>query len=200
MKIEHFIAKTIMEYPTLYKSEDYEQSKLKVLDDIFFVIGNGLKFADTGDEKTGGYIIEPDYKKKRNGDYVRLLDKPYGVVTHPPLPENYFETKIYETHIYEGREITREQCANYDFSPYPFGRDCSKACIVYDEDIKLQPDWMAELVYLCKVTLDFFSSDEKVKVYTYYPLTKDKKEMEGFIKHREKQMRFLTSFLEKYDK
>ena len=41
---KNFIDNRILEYPILYFSQDYTRSKMKVLDQIFFVIGNGLEF------------------------------------------------------------------------------------------------------------------------------------------------------------
>jgi len=194
MKVSDYIAESIMEWPSLFKSMDYDQSKLKVLNQIFFVIGNGLDFAQTGDEKTGGYVVSPRHRKK-NGRYIRIKDKPYGVETHSCLPEGYFETKIYETRDYG----IVEQCARYGFSPYPFSKDYSLACKVYYNDVKLQPDWMEELVILCKETLRFFNSEEDVKGYTYYPRPgSDNKKMEFFINHRETQLQFINSFLTKF--
>lgn len=195
MKISDYIAKSIMKYPSLYKSVDYEQSKLKVLNYIFFV--SASEVADTGDESTGGYVVEPRYMEDINGDYIRLKDEPYGLETHPELPEDYFQTKIYETRDYG----VIEQFSKYQFKPYPFSKGFSLACDVYYEDVKLQQDWMVELVFLCKETLKFFNSDEDVKRDVYHPDNKNGcgATIEFFTKYRETQLDFLNAFLEKFD-
>jgi hypothetical protein len=38
MKIKDFISKSIQEYPLLYKDVNYEKSKLKVLNQLFFCV------------------------------------------------------------------------------------------------------------------------------------------------------------------
>ena len=54
MKIADCISQFIQEYPLLFKDVDYEKSKLKVLNHIFFKTNNGLKLAKTKNKKEGG--------------------------------------------------------------------------------------------------------------------------------------------------
>lgn len=63
MKIADYISKCIQLYPTLYKDIDYNKSKLKVLNHIFFTIGNGMEMAKTKNPNEGGYVVDPKYKK-----------------------------------------------------------------------------------------------------------------------------------------
>lgn len=96
MKIKDFISRSIQTYPTLYKSENYYESKLKVLNQIFFTVGNGYDVAETEIPEEGGYVVEPKYKHDRKTDsYVRIKDKSYGKDKYKELPENYFDTIIY---------------------------------------------------------------------------------------------------------
>ena len=77
MKLEDYIKRSISEYPSLYAGVDYESSRLKVLEQIFLVNGNGIEWANTGNPKTGGYAVDPQYVR-RKGEWHRLKDKPYG--------------------------------------------------------------------------------------------------------------------------
>ena len=96
MKVADFISKTIQEHPLFYKDIDYEKSKLKVLNTVFFNYGTGLELADTESPGQGGYIVEPKYKKdKKIGDYVRVKDKPYGKDKYKSIPDGYFENIVY---------------------------------------------------------------------------------------------------------
>ena len=79
MKLEDHIKTSIAKYPGLYLHENYEASRLAVLNQIFLVLGNGMEWAHTRTVKTGGYMVSNPRYYKRNGDYIRAYDKPYGV-------------------------------------------------------------------------------------------------------------------------
>ena len=72
MKIADYISKSIQEYPLMYKDVDYEKSKLKVLNHIFFTNGNGLEMAETENPEDGGYVVRPKHKKDKFGDWERI--------------------------------------------------------------------------------------------------------------------------------
>lgn len=154
MKIKDYIAKSILQYPGLYKAKNYEESKLQVLNQIFFTLGNGLEFAQTEHPGQGGYIIEPEYVENNHGDWIRLNDEPYGKRTSKPLPKNLFDS---------------ESESNYPFHPYSFCDEIGLLSEILREEHFLQDDWMAELVYLCKRTLEFFNDPEQYKYDCYYP-------------------------------
>jgi len=77
MKLEDYVKDNIARYPGLYVGFDYEISRLHVLDHTFLVLGNGMEWAETGDSKTGGYMVHPK-SVKRKGEWTRVKDKPYG--------------------------------------------------------------------------------------------------------------------------
>jgi hypothetical protein len=166
MKVIDFISKSIQEYPSLWKDKDYQSSKLKVLDHVFFTIGNGFELAETGNPETGGYAVEPKFKKnKKTDEWVRLIDKPYGKEKASPLPNGYFESTVfYESN---GKKYTANSL--HSFSPYPFSKDFSIVCDVFYDDVFLQQDWMQELVILCERTLEYFQDENQYKHDTYYP-------------------------------
>lgn len=212
MKIADYISKYIQKYPFLYKDVDYEKSKLKVLNQIFFTIGNGLEMADTENPKEGGYFVKPKYKKDRETDeWVRIKDKPYGKEKYKPLPNDYFESVIYTVYA-DGYEIktthlkgeygnndrvyfrynkkfddkfnglTLLKAENFDpFYPYPF---CSIFPEGFDDNIFLQDDWLQELIFLCKRTLEYFNDENQYKFDSYYPNEYEIKRDVNYFKER----------------
>ena len=77
MKVIDHVNRAINSYPTLYMYDTYEDSKFAVMHHCYFVLGNGMEWANTGNPKTGGYMVSPQYKKVRD-EWVRKKDKPYG--------------------------------------------------------------------------------------------------------------------------
>ena len=214
MKIADYISKCIQEYPSLYKDVDYEKSKLKVLCQIFFTNGNGLKMADTENPKEGGYVVEPKYKKdKKTDNWIRIKDKPYGKEKYKPIPDGYFESIVYYVYaidhpieiIYRKEQHGDDKIYfRYDkkvdnkfrqpklykaeslhqFSPYPFSKEFSIACDVFYDGVFLQEDWMQELIILCKRTLEYFNDKNQYKNYCYYPTENKIKQDVNYFKER----------------
>ena len=199
MKVADFISKSIQEYPSLYKDVNYEKSKMKVLDHVFFTIGNGMKIAEPADGEAGGYVVSPKYKRDRITDeWVRRKDKPYGKEKYKKLPSDYFDSVVY--YVYGSDRpldtIVRKDDSYSDsvylrfpkrseeknreprlykaesigpFSPYPFSKGYSIACAVFYNDLFLQEDWMDELISLCERTLIYFNNHEEYKENVYFP-------------------------------
>jgi len=200
MKIKDFISRSIQTYPTLYKCDNYYNSKLKVLNQIFFTIGNGYEVAETKIPEEGGYVVEEKYKRnKKTDDYIRIKDKPYGKEKYKELPTDYFDTIIYkvsslkspievinngEDNVYYRYDKDIEDCedfykpklrkiiSNYPFIPYPFSKNYSLICDMYYKNEFMQQDWIDESIILCKETLKYFLNEELYKKNSYYPTEK----------------------------
>lgn len=198
MKIADFISRAIQEYPSLYKDTNYEKSKMKVLDHVFFTNGNGLAMAKPGEGEEGGYVVDPKYKKNKVTDeWERSKDKPYGKEKYRKLPADYFDSVVYYVYgsdrqldtvykknaygdaIYfrypkKSDDVNREPRVYKaesigPFSPYPFSEGYSLACDVFYKGTFLQEDWMKELVPLCERTLEYFNNPEEYKENVYFP-------------------------------
>ena len=197
MKIKDFISRSIQNYPTLYKCDNYYNSKLNVLNHIFFVIGNGYDVADTEIPEQGGYVVEAKSKRNKKTDaYIRIKDKPYGKEKYKELPADYFDTIIYKISspkspieiINNGRDDVyyrydkeiedcedfykpklRKVINNHSFTPYPFSENYSLICDIYYKNVFMQQDWIDESIILCKETLKYFLNEESYKKNTYYP-------------------------------
>ena len=218
MKIKDYISKSIQGCPVLFKDIDYEKSKLKVLDQIFFIIGNGLKFAETKNKnkEEGGYLVIPKYIDD-GYNYKRLKDKPYGQIKFKEIPEDYFESTIYyvgadesliETYYQEnmyGNDDVYFRCDTKnilsepkvriaenieDFTPSPIYDDCIFYQIYYNNTF-LQDDWLQELIILCKRTLDYYNDENQYKNNRMYGT-------EYWHDFRERQINFLSKFLDEY--
>src|ERR1700679_3896455 len=100
MKLEDQIRKSIFNYPGLYRCHTLEASRLRVLNQLFLVNGNGLHWLD-------GYLTEYDDNK-----YL-----PYGVQSFGELPEDFFTRHIpWKTE--NGVDLGDQRAADY-FAPYP---------------------------------------------------------------------------------
>lgn len=93
MKVVDHVNKAINTYPSLYIYDTYEDSAFAVLHHCFIVLGNGIEWAYTGDSKTGGYLVQPRYRKRR-GEWERIKDEPYGK-EKCKLDPRAFKEKIY---------------------------------------------------------------------------------------------------------
>ena len=195
MRIKDFISIRIQKYPSLYKCDNYYDSKLKVLCQIFFTIGNGYEIAETEIPEEGGYVVEPKYKHiKKDDEWIRIKDKPYGKGKYKELPADYFESFIYEVSgspietilhndgttyyrynkklediVYYNRPTLREIRSQSPFSPYPFSENFSLICDMYYKNEFMQPDWVEESIILCKETLKYFYNEDLYKKDSYYP-------------------------------
>lgn len=210
MKISDFYIKKIQEYPTLYKDVDFEKSILKMLNQIFFTIGNGLELAETENLADGGYVVESKYKKdKKTDEWVRVYDKPYGKEKFKKIPNGYFDSVVlYVSSCNQPLEIIKRKdggriyfryCKEANnpfntpklcraesfeaFSPYPICKTSSLACDILYNDLFLQDDWLKELVVLCKRTLEYYTDINQYKTHTFYPTeTKINKKVREFEK------------------
>lgn len=96
MKLEDYVKQSIVAYPILYLDKTYELSRLKVLNQIFLVLGNGMEWAWTKDPSKGGYMVDPVVKKVK-GEWIRQHDLPYGKATfNSPNFQRYFEEPLIE--------------------------------------------------------------------------------------------------------
>lgn len=164
MKVVDYISKSIQEYPLLYKDVDYEKSKTKVMDHVFFVIGNGLEIGN-------GYVFDPKYKRV-DGEWEIVDPKPYGAEKYPKIPDGFFDSKAYyvypspskvvgrknKLNLYysEGEPRIYESISKDSYTPYPIS-EYSFAYRVCKEGVFIQQDWFAEMKLLCKVALEYYN-------------------------------------------
>jgi len=164
MKLIHYINKQINEYSILYSRPNFFSSQLRVLDQLFGVLGNGLEWAKTVRPEDGGYLCTPTYSSEEavydNDNYIRDFDPPYG-------EEVYTETPI-----------LAPLSTSYEFQPYPaFDKEYSP---LWETDF-IQEDWkMGALLWLHECN-NYFNDQERVKKYLYYPSEKNKIDLKKHV-------------------
>jgi len=215
MKIKDYISRSIQSYPTLYKCDSYYESKLRVLNHIFFTNGNGLEVAETENSEDGGYVVEPKYKMDiKTDNWNRIKDKPYGKEKYKELSKDYFDSIIYQVcglespievinnggdnvyYRYDKKIKDREDfyhprlveiIKDNSFSPYPFSKNFCIICDVYYNNLFMQPDWIEESIILCKETLKYFFNEELYKKDVCYPTENSIKRDFNHFQEREKE-------------
>lgn len=170
MQLEQLVKQNILKYPRSYKSISYKMSRLRVLDYIFFVGGNGLSLAYTKDPSKGGYIVEPRYKK--NGE--RKFDKPYSTKIKKSLviPEDFFQKDI-EENIgigFSDNEITQNFLKYFtNLNTFKFIESTLDIYNIITDWEFLQPDWRQGLTDLIEYSLEYYSTEDLYKTNIYYP-------------------------------
>ncbi len=94
MKVKDCVNQRINEFPSLYMVDNYEKSTFEVLHHYFIVLGNGIEWADTGDPKTGGYLIHP-VNQESGDEWVRIKDRPYGEKKCELDPRPFFKEDLF---------------------------------------------------------------------------------------------------------
>lgn len=147
MDVKQLIINSIFSYPTLYKDVDFEKSRDKVLNHLFFTNGNGFEWVNGGLE------------------CFEVLN------TICTLPENYFNTVIMSNEADEDpfdKELRNEFNPNSKFKPYELCAKesltiypiCKYAKIVnIPEDIQL--DWLLAAEDACYLAMDYFTDPYK---------------------------------------
>ena len=182
MKIKDYIRQKILDYPGIYRYSTYEESRLRVLDHIFFSPGNGLGFTKDG------YITSREKTiAGRNGKLISIA-KPYGEETVRPFPEGYFNMDMYKLGEIIGCHETKNGTVVYcqkDIKPYllkyenttpfsPYSITRYSMISKWAEGQFLQNDWIDEAYYLCRKVLEYYNNLETYKHSIYYPVNLDR--------------------------
>src|SRR6185503_18150433 len=72
MNMEDFVFSSIYNYPSLYYSSSFEESKIRVLDHVFLVIGNGIEFIPE-DGSFGPWCDKENYAAVDSDSKNRIL-------------------------------------------------------------------------------------------------------------------------------
>lgn len=122
MRVIDTVKKAVLDWPSLYYQGNYEDSEFEVLHHYFIVLGNGIEWAHTKNPKQGGYLTHDSYYK-RNGEYVRRYDKPYGKEVTKDI-SHLFGQKLYDV-------ILKEEYEKHNFT---------SSIDVWEEDIHKYSD------------------------------------------------------------
>lgn len=176
MNLLNHIHDVIRRYPTLYKTDNCENSEILVLNHLFLVIGNGYEWYD-------GYLTDKYEEAKPYGqdnpdllpaDYFDHIETKLELVD-PAMVEFFNELGVDRGFIKKNGKYYREveQCARNPFthafgrlSPYPVSKRYS-ALITMPKEVR--PDWLAGAMKIAKASLNYYHDEEVVKDHTYYP-------------------------------
>lgn len=196
MKLKDYVLQSVYNYPSLYLCENYEESRLLVLHHIFLVLGNGMEWAHTKKPEHGGYPVHENYYK-RNGDYVRKYDLPYGrekfnMVWNDllgigiseylnnafgelqggsqDLISRDFYTKIKQERFENGIPNKKYLRSNENRKPYPICENywLFKKLSKNNQLQYLKPDWREGMIDIKKWALDFFLNHDKYHQDDYF--------------------------------
>lgn len=148
MRLDNYIAQSIRAYPDLYRDITYEKSRIKVLDHLFLVNGNGLVWQQ-------GQLIDKNNPIKAS--YSSELT----------FESDYFTKEIIETITYPHieREVQYNLESKHKWNPYPI---CQYAKIVNIPD-NICSDWLAGAKEIHKYTVAFYlcQPEELIKKWNY---------------------------------
>jgi len=172
--LDQLIIDMILDYPILYKDINYERSRNKVLNQLFFVIGNGLEWRN-------GVLVEI----YDDNETPRLSDR--------KIPENYFDIQIFSSEPVSlmGENIYLELCSKHDLDIYPICK-YSKICNIPND---IQDDFREGALEAISVALDFFNTPHKyMNSESFAHFTDDNDRIEKYIKS---QKAYLYNALDK---
>ena len=158
MRLLHFVKKLINEYPILFSYPDFYSSQIRVLDQAFGVIGNGLEWAQTQNKYDGGYLCNPIYSEHNEMEDERLNDPPY-------------DESSYNISLQLGTKTNRIfSASNSDnfFAWHPYPAFDKKFSPLWRTDF-IQEDWKMGALWWLSECKRYFCSD-RITTYTYYPL------------------------------
>lgn len=180
MTVHNYIVDSLINLPSLYKDVDWEKSKMKILNHVFLVIGNGVEIAIS---KNGsqGYFTKPNFYKKGE-THIRKLDKNYNNKSNLKLPKNFFDRKVYYVSCTYEKLGSRDKYwiqsednhnedfhqkyllpkpveanSTYDFQPYPIS-EYSAVIKCVKNNVFLQDDWKQAGIDLCHHVIDYYES------------------------------------------
>jgi len=140
-KLDLHIAQSIRKYPSLYRDVTYEKSRLKVLDQLFFVIGNGYEWSPKG-------TLVEGFPEKKRPKVSRSLK----------FDDDYWTKPLFETsYLTDPEGFTHDVHARYAWIPYTI---CEYSAIVTIPD-NVAIDWLkgAEEAYTALKT--FWAQDRE---------------------------------------
>lgn len=184
--LNQLVVDLILDYPLLYKDINYEYSRQKVLNHLFFVIGNGFTWAHG--------VLCPTTSE---GQLSQL--------TNRTIPEDYFEKPIWskeEDELQFFRKLRledglpykpREICSKYAIAIYPI---CKYANICnIPEDIRI--DFHAGAMEAVTFALDFFEDPHKYMLSDYCRDWAEERKYDRIVKYVKEQKQFLYEAKEK---
>ncbi|RLD07544.1 MAG: hypothetical protein DRI65_04385 [Chloroflexota bacterium] len=170
MNLEQYIIHSILEYPTLYKDINYQYSKEKVLNHLFFTNGNGMEWHN-------GELID-----QISGDSEEIIKFPEGFFTTPIWTTEEDEDEVMKGWRLEDDKEYKpfEKCSKYALNIYPI---CEYANITsLPKEIK--DDWLLGAEEAIELALAYYADPYKHARNTYineWILTRNFESIQNFL-------------------
>jgi hypothetical protein len=159
MRLNNYIAKSIREYPKLFRDVTYEKSRVKVLDQLFLTNGNGMEWRSGQIADRGS---NPRMRRNTPGTEPR---QQRSISCSQAFEEDYFTREMVEKLNFNGFEFDSKLESRYEWNPYPI---CQHAKIANVPD-DVCPDWLAGAREIYHHTVKFFEpSYEEIRKYWRY--------------------------------
>ena len=158
MTFENHVKKSVAKYPSLYRTDDFEQSSLLVMNHTFQVLGNGLSWAGEN-----GYITDMQYGQESDNIYVNeaICDVAFEMVWGLPYTLDFEGVDGHKWYT---------DASSYLSHPYPcFQKKYS--CFWEGGFDFIQLDWLQAGIRWIKWCQEFFADSTRVTLYGNYHLS-----------------------------
>lgn len=176
MRLNRTIAKSIKTYPLLYRDVDYAKSRVKVLGNLFFTVGNGYAW------KNGELVLKPYRGQKK-------------ITVDCSFPEGYFTANNITTDWGDNgltQKYLTNECSRYVWRPNGLSDGYSKLCTIPDD---IKNDWLEGANETCQYALQFWDNPTLWKHDVYY----DKMHIMNWLDYKNHQINLTDSIQTKID-
>ncbi len=176
MKVYQEIVNSIMEYPSLYKDINYQYSKEKVLNQLFFTNGNGYKWVN-------GELISDTEERYQDfpKDYFNI---PIMTTIKEELDfEKEMRLKFHKNKEFKSSEI----CCQGASTIYPI---CEYAKIMNLPN-NIKKDWLKAATEAVKIAIDYYNDPYKHCADYYIKDYMDDREYTKIAKYLQSQRQYL---------
>lgn len=191
MKLEHYISNTIKQWPDLYVRGSYSNSRLAVLNNLFFVIGTENEWCK------GGFLAA--HIRGRTGD-----KRNFRIFREDAKFEDGFFDK------YNAKNASYLSLLGLDrtiISPYPVGEYSAISEMIEGrtnslhiknfELTKILPDWIDGAREIVEYAIGYYKDESMFKYHCYYPKDSNFTIWNDYVA---KQNDYFARFLNKFAK
>lgn len=178
LSVEEYIASKVLSYPTLYAYKDKEVAKFAILDQLFNVIGNGIR--DELEFKREVYVLKEvviDFDRAQR--YVNepvftgyLAMKKVGRYSFPDSSQSINHILEDEKHLHpEVVEWQNHKPTTDTESRTPYPNFQEQYSLVYHTDLKevTSQEWVDAAIWYYDQCLKFFNSSNSSQYHYAYP-------------------------------
>lgn len=200
MPIEEVFNVSINTYPTLYASNSLNEAKMKIYDQIFNTIGNGIRdsvelqdayYPDSAPENISKYLPNKYVSEEKLYQGFTDIDNEMSSILGKNAPDR--STLIDELLTFNEAEANPEikvlrEFKKHEFKPYPNFKE--EYSLFYQDGVNLPEDWLVELKWFYLSCKKLFLSDSVYDYHYFYPRDSEEDKwnrlVDGYLKQFEK--------------